>query len=261
MFPSFEQSPRPGFPVKRSFATPLTAAVLLALTLVAAPPSASAAPITCEFGGIGAGDSESCLSVDEGQTRKIFFFGDYSFDLEFLGNIFESFLVTVTDIVDPDLTGRLDDFPGHECVPIDDLGCVEFHVDDDSQGSAWDGFFRITIGWLQPTDDAFPNEPGDRIRILHARGDDGAGLPGNSSGNGDGFDTDITLDDSYTDHPPCPPYCDDALFPGDPGISGRDDNFQSFIVVQRPAVPEPMTLWLLTTGAGGLFLRRRYRRR
>jgi hypothetical protein len=43
---------------------------------------------------------------------------------------------------------------------------------------------------------------------------------------------------------------------GDPGIGGRDNNFESFIVARSTAVPEPATLMLLGSGLtlpGSLF--------
>ena len=90
------------------------------------------------------------------------------------------------------------------------------------------------IAWSFDTDATFPNDPGDRIRILHNRGD----IPGN------GFNTDVTIIGSY--------------IPGgdDPGIGGRDDNFQSFLVAQGPAVPEPGTLLLLGSGVAWLVRRK-----
>ncbi len=136
---------------------------------------------------------------------------------------------------------RLDNFPGYTCVTLDGVNCVEFEVTAPAPGpTTWTGFYDLAIFWQFDTNSSFPNDPGDRIRILHNRGD----TPGN------GFDTDITVIGSYLG---------EALTAAnDPGIGGRDDNFQSFLVVQAPtAVPEPGTLFLIGSGVGAWWLRRR----
>jgi hypothetical protein len=139
---------------------------------------------------------------------------------------------------------------GNVCVPIDLPNqpgdpCVDFVITapgpngpNDPGQDTWTGFYDVFIAWDFNTDPTFPNTPGDRIRILHNRGD----VPGN------GFDTDITTPGSY--------------FSGfDPAIGGRDDNFQSLIVTQNGnAVPEPATLFLVTSGISGLLYRRRRKR-
>ena len=140
------------------------------------------------------------------------------------------------------VNSRLGKFPGFLCVSLDPsvpgAPCVDFEVRAPDPGpNTWTGFYDILISWDANTDPTFPNTPGNRIRILHNKG----GIPGN------GFDSDITIIGSYSSG-------------SDPAIGGRDDNFQSFMVLQAPTVPEPATLFLLTTGVSGLLYRRRRKR-
>jgi hypothetical protein len=66
---------------------------------------------------------------------------------------------------------------------------------------------------------------------------------------GNGFDSDITIPGSY--------FSDD-----DPGVGGRDNNFQTLMALQAPtAVPEPATLLLVSMGVTGLIYHRHRRRR
>ena len=215
------------------------AAVLVPLGSVAVETS----PITHSYSG---------ASTPTPSNNQLFDFGPYEFRL-FFENLFAfaGFSVTVDNqptnqtAVASRLTGP--GLGGHVCVPIDPVTspgdpCVDFVVTAPGPSPfTWSGFYDITISWDFNTDPTFPDFPGNRIRILHNRGD----KPGN------GFDTDITTEGSYTT----------GL---DPAIGGRDDNFQSFIVTQRPtataAVPEPATLFLVTTGVSGLLYRRRRKR-
>lgn len=210
------------------------AAVLVPLGSVAVETS----PITNLYSGGGGGSPIN---------DQIFDFGPYEFRL-FFENLakFASFDVTVDNQTTNQaaVASRLTGFPGHVCVPLDpgvpSDPCVDFVVTAPSPGAnKWTGFYDITIAWDADTDGTFPNSPGSRIRMLHNRGDV----------TGNGFDTDITIPGSY--------------FSGfDPGIGGRDNNFQSFLVAQAPtAVPEPATLLLVSTGVSGLLHRRRRLRR
>jgi len=67
------------------------------------------------------------------------------------------------------------------------------------------------------------------------------------------FGSDITIPGSYFG--PCV-----ECIGSDPGIGGRDNNFQSFIVVQSTAVPEPATLMLLGSGLTLPWISSRFRR-
>ena len=120
--------------------------------------------------------------------------------------------------------------------------CIDFQITAPPPGpTTWTGFYDVNIFWNFNTNPNFPNGPGNLIRILHNRGD----VPG------DGFDTDITVIGSYVGE------FRNAL-DDDPGIGGRDDNFQSLLVAQAPAaVPEPGTLLLLGSGVAWLVKRRR----
>jgi hypothetical protein len=211
------------------------AAVLVPLGSVAV----EAAPITLTYSGAGFNGTET--------NNLLFDFGPYEFRLFFESLAsFSFFQVTVDNqVTDQDaVDSRLTNFPGYLCVPIDPTEptgnpCVDFVVTaPDPSQNTWTGFYDVTIAWDFDTDPTFPNFPGDRIRILHDEGN----IPGNQ------FDSDITTEGSY--------------FSGiDPAIGGRDDNFQSLMVFQRPlatdAVPEPATLFLVTTGISGLLYRRR----
>ena len=156
-----------------------------------------------------------------------------------------NFFVTVNNVPanQASVNPRLGSFNGFLCVPIDPTlpgaPCVDFDVRAPDPGpNTWTGFYDIFISWDANTDPTFPNTPGNRIRILHNEGN----IPGN------GFDSDITTPGSYSS----------VL---DPAIGGRDDNFQSFMVLQAPTpVPEPATLLLVTTGVSGLLYRRRRKR-
>ncbi|HUL72785.1 MAG TPA: PEP-CTERM sorting domain-containing protein [Vicinamibacterales bacterium] len=226
----------------------LRALVLGAAVLFVGSSTAHASTITCGFGG----QTDSCQL---GPNAGLFNFGPFSLELSF-NNVHGPFNVSVTDALTSQnaLGNRLNNFPGYSCVPLDGTNCVDFQVSAPApSGNTWTGFYDLSIFWLTNTNSTFPNGPDNRIRILHNRGD----VPG------DGFDTDITIIGSYIAGGQCEDEdhdhhhrhandCDD-----DPGISGRDDNFQSFLVVQAPAVPEPGTLVLIGSGVAGWVVRRR----
>ena len=225
--------------MKMSTAKKLVQAAALAAILVPLGSVAvETAPITHFFSGAGFGPPAT--------NNQLFDFGPYDFRL-FFENLamFSDFNVTVDNQVTNQgaVAPRLTNFPGYLCVPLDPgvpaNPCVDFFVTAPGPGpNTWTGFYDITITWDADTNGAFPNSPGNRIRILHNRGD----VPGN------GFDTDITTPGSY--------------FSGfDPGLDGRDNNFQSFLVAQATPVPEPATLLLVSTTVSGLLYHRRRRRR
>lgn len=180
-----------------------------------------------------------------GVVSNTFDFVTYTFELTF-DNVAPSavFDVLVDNVITNQdaVTSRLAaNFPGYMCVPIaGGTDCVDFEVTAPDPGSVtWSGSFDIFIHWDADTNSSFPNTPDDRIRMLHNRGD----VPGN------GFDTDITTLGSYE---------------LEPGLGGRDNNFQSFLIAQAPeatAVPEPATLLMVGSGLSGLFYQRRRRRR
>lgn len=207
----------------------------VALVLLGAS-TADASTISCGFGGQSAGPG--CLTLNP--NRSAFEFGPYTFDLQF-DNVHGPFAVTVTDTHTSQnalvQSGRLNGFPGYTCVPLDGVNCIDFEVNAPAPGNnTWTGAFDIAILWFSDTDPNFPNGPTNRIRILHNRGDQ----PGN------GFDTDVTVIGTYFGGCDC----------DDPGIGGRDDNFQSFLIAQGPEVPEPGTLMLLGSGVAWLVRRR-----
>ena len=217
------------------------AAVLVPLGTVAVESSS----ITCSFNG---GSGNFCAG--SGANQRVFDFrplgSGYKVVLEF-DNVHGQFEITMQDFFtnQADLLsgGRLANFSDHTCVTIHEFtDCVDFHVAAPGPSSStWTGFYNMFIYWDADTNAVFPNGPGQRIRMLHNMG----------STPGDAFDTDITINASY--------------FPGspsviDPGIGGRDNNFQSFIVTQAP-IPEPATLLLVGSGVGALLYNRRRRRR
>jgi hypothetical protein len=228
-------------PRKPSRTSKLVQAAALAAVLVPLGSIAvETAPISHVYSGGGGGPEINNQLFDFGPYELRLFFEDLA--------TFADFSVTVNNqpTNQAAVNSRLGSFGGYLCVPIDPsipgAPCVDFDVDAPDPGpTTWTGFYDVTIAWDANTDPAFSNEPGDRIRILHNRGD----VPGN------GFDTDITTPGSY--------------FNGfDPAIGGRDDNFQTLMVLQRPlatnAVPEPATLFLVSTGVSGLLYRRRRKR-
>lgn len=215
------------------------AAVLVPLGTVAVESST----ISCSF----YGGSGGCAG--SGANQRVFDFrplgSGYKVVLEF-DNIHGQFDVSIEDILTSQSAlssgGRLENFPTHTCVTIHEFtDCVDFHVSAPAPSSTtWTGFFNLFIFWDADTNALFPNGTG-AIRMLHNLG----------STSGDAFDTDITIQGSY--------------FPGsptvaDPGIGGRDNNFQSFIVTHDP-IPEPATLLLVGSGIGALLYNRRRRRR
>jgi hypothetical protein len=204
------------------------AAALTAVLVPLGSVAVESATITCGFGSAG----NTC--VGSAANTRTFDFGAYDLTLTF--DDFVDATISITDLsTDQDtLTGEgggLSSFPGYTCVPIAGLGegqnCVEFFV----EAPADLGFYDIFIHWDADTNNLFPNEPGNLIRILHAVGDDT-------------YDVDITVFGTYQ---------------SDPGIGGRDDNFQRFLVAQAP-IPEPATLLLVGAGVGALYHRRRRRR-
>ena len=197
------------------------AAVLVPLGTVAVETSS----ISCGFGSASVGSGCSTSGA-----ARIFDFGPYDLKLKFDNLVNAS--ITVQDFLttQEQLTGdpnRLSDFPGHTCVQIVAGNCVEFHVEAPSGL----GFYDMFIHWDLDTNLGFSNEPGNRIRLLHAVGDDT-------------YDKDITVFGTY-----------DA----DPGIGGRDNNFQQFLVTQGQPIPEPATVLLIGSGLGLLYHRRRRR--
>jgi len=207
--------------------------------------TAHASSISCGFGG-SATSTTGC--AQEGSSLAAFDFGPYSFNLSF-STVGGPFDITVTDAFtsqsELETDGRLNNFPGYQCIPLDGVHCIDFEVNAPAPGpTTWSGDYTMTITWLLDTNGDFPNDPGNRIRILHNRGD----VPGN------GFDTDISIVGSYFPGSHCPLLC-----VSDPGMSGRDDNFQSFLVVDAPpSVPEPGT-WLLVGSGIAVWCTRRRR--
>jgi hypothetical protein len=247
--------PSPGTRARRGAMVPTVkrlaavAAMAAALTVVTTTPveASSISSITCGFG---TNDGQGCGGTP---TSRLFFFGSYGLILDFGafgGGVIGGFDVTFADVhtnqsnLQPLLPA------GAVCVPIAGLGpgdnCVVFSMLDPLpvQGVNFTGDFRVDIFWFAPTDDDFPDGPNGQVRLLH----DSSLVPGGF------FGADVTIPGSYFAKL-CKPFV-----PCDPGIGGRDNNFQNFVVVQFPAVPEPATLVLVVSGIGSLWYQRRRRR-
>ena len=230
---ALSQTPRKSSASRKLMHAAALAAVLVPLGTVAVETST----ISCGFGSYGSVGS-GCSASGAART---FNFGPYDLTLRFDNPV--NALITVEDILttQDELTGqndlgpsvavnRLATFPTHICVEISGSGdCVEFEV----TAPMGLGFYDVFIHWDANTNGSFPNDPGNRIRMLHAIGDDT-------------YDTDITVLGSYDP---------------DPGIGGRDNNFQRLLVTQTAAVPEPGTMLLIGSGLGTLLYHRRRRSR
>jgi PEP-CTERM motif-containing protein len=229
----------------------LTSLMALAAALLAVSPApAEASTNSCGFG------TQTSPACPGSPTTREYNFGTYFLTLNFGafgGTVIGGFDVTFEDVHTNQaaLQSQLPD--GAVCVPIAGLGpgdnCVVFTIVGFTpvQGVNFTGDYQISLAWNAATDDAFPNEPGGLIHLLH----DSSLTPGNF------FGADITIPGSYFAEPcviPLPERCD-------PGIGGRDNNFQRFVVVQFPAtavpVPEPATMFLVATGVGSVLYRRR----
>jgi hypothetical protein len=211
----------------------LRAALLGAGLLLLSASTTDASTITCGFGG----SANSGPGCSGGTNTGFFLFGPYQVTLGF-DTVHGPFDVSITDVPTSQAalvqSQRLAGFPGFTCIPLDGINCIDFQVNAAPPGqNTWTGFYSLSIFWAFNTNPNFPNGPGNRVRILHNRGD----VPGN------GFDTDITVIGSYVG--------EFRTADDDPGIGG-----QSFLVAQGPAVPEPGTILLFGSGVAWLLRRK-----
>lgn len=187
-------------------------------------------------------------------TSNDYDFGGFDYILTML-NVNGTFDVDINAVLGTQgfFAPRLGNFPGYLCVDLLDPStgapCVDFGIFAPDPGpNSWQGY-RVKIAWDFDSNPLFPNNPGNRITILHDFG------PRQRPGDIDDiFDEDMCLNPLNT-------ACTYFPGPGDPSISSGDTDFQHMLVALRPTdvVPEPATLILLGSGISG-FLYRRCRR-
>lgn len=231
---------------------PILLAGLTFLPLLA-PAPAQAGPIMQTFYGNESGD----CSAYEAQCSAYYAWAEgYSFTLTF-EHIYMSQLDVWINDVHLDEEAFQERLPSslseYDCLPIVDpvtnpTPCREFVVSANADGTellvapgsqTWEGY-NFDIAWNYPSDFLYPDDPGDRVRVLHERGRNLDGSP----------DTDNIFDYDMCEVEGCEYYA----FIIDPGIRSGDTDFHSFAPSYTP-VPEPSSLLLLMTAAGGFVLR------
>ena len=242
-------------PTTSSVATKLIqAAALVAVLVPLGTVAMDATSFTCTYTATGSGGGfATCGGFSggagaEGSTTSPF--AKYLFDFDGGGTDYGLFLgfqdlegditVTVTDsIVSPGTVAPR--ILGYTCLPLAGGDCVEFDIlAPDASSTTWLGLYDLQIAWFADTNTAFPNPT-----ILHAVD----GTAGVSSFNQDMCKVFGCVYDPFA-----------GPLPGDGGLSTTGDDFSPYIVAQADAVPEPATMFLVTTGLGGLLYRRRQRR-
>jgi hypothetical protein len=190
-----------------------------------------------------------------GNTTNVYDFGAFDYILT-LGSVTGTFDVSITAQfgTQASFAPQMANFPGYQCVDLMDPSntgspCVDFGIfAPDPVQSGWNKY-KFKIQWDFDSNALFPNNPGNRITVLHDFG------PRQKPGD---FD-------SIYDEDMCKNPLNDACIyfpgPGDPSISSGDTDFQHMLVALTPAdvVPEPGTLIMLGSGISA-FLYRRHRR-
>ena len=248
------------------------AGTMLVMALAAAwlPTSAGAGPLLCDPGGIDftPGDSAAfaCETVSRtfspGVVSQLYGYDNFGAAFAFTNEltfdtVLRQFTLFLTAFyIDPGAPGDFltripAGFAPETFVTTFGNTWIYFYVEDlqepgreePQQGIEYAGSWLQDIKWFG---DGIYIDP----QVLHDK-----------RGGGNFFGDNITVPGSFDPKgTPCsnctaPPICEDCI---DPVIVGSADDFSGTLVEDQ--VPEPLTMWLLTAGGAGIYVRARSRR-